>query len=410
MADILFIHNNFPAQFGFLARALVAAGHRCAAIASGTGTAVEGVHLVRWGSKRSNTPDLLPAATRIEADLIRGAAAARAAEHLRAEGFSPALIIGHPGWGETIYMREIFPAARQIAYAEYYYRGVGGDVGFDPEFSPARTTDGHELYAKNAGMALAFAEAQAIVAPTAFQQSLLPETFRLRSEVIHEGVDTATVKRHPAPRLTLASGKTITPGTPVVTFINRRFEPLRGFHIFARALPALLEAVPDAEVVVIGADEPGGYGTPAGKGETWGRKLFAEVESRLDRSRVHFVGRVSHATMLATLSLSNAHVYFTYPFVMSWSLLDAMAAECLVVGSDTAPVRDAITHGENGLLVDFFDVEGLSRHLIAACREPEKYLPLRGAARTTVVQRFDRASVCLPAWLKLIDGVLGGAA
>ena len=114
--------------------------------------------------------------------------------------------------------------------------------------------------------------------------------------------------------------------------------------------------------------------------------------------------------MLATLSLSNAHVYFTYPFVMSWSLLDAMAAECLVVGSDTAPVRDAITHGENGLLVDFFDVEGLSRHLIAACREPEKYLPLRGAARTTVVQRFDRASVCLPAWLKLIDGVLGGAA
>ena len=253
-------------------------------------------------------------------------------------------------------------------------------------------------------------QAQAIVAPTRFQQSLLPETFRLRSEVIHEGVDTTTVKRHPAPRLTLASGKTIAPGTPVVTFINRRFEPLRGFHIFARALPALLEAVPDVEVVVIGADEPGGYGTPAGKGETWGRKLFAEVEGRLDRSRVHFVGRVPHATMLATLSLSSAHVYFTYPFVMSWSLLDAMAAECLVIGSDTAPVRDAITHGQNGLLVDFFDVEGLSRQLIAACREPEKYLPLRAAARATVVERFDRASVCLPAWLKLIDRVLGETA
>lgn len=408
MSDVLFVHNNFPAQFGFIAERLHANGHRVAAIASETGRAsFEGLTLVKWGTRRGTTEGILPAAVRAEADLIRGGAAAQAALKLQADGFDPALIVGHPGWGETTYMREIFPNARQIAYAEYYYRSRGGDVGFDPEFSPARERDPHELYAKNAGMAMAFAEADAIVSPTPFQASVLPEVFRQRTHIIHEGVDTAVVKRHPSPRLTMGNGKVIDGSRPLVTLINRRFEPLRGFHIFMRALPRLMAAVPNVDVIVIGADEEGGYGKPAEKGTTWGQRLYAEIADRVDRSRIHFVGRVPHNLMIETLSLSSAHVYYTYPFVMSWSLLEAMATECLVLGSDTPPVRDAITPGVDGILNDFFDIEALSEAMIEACLHPQKFAAMRKAARETVLARWDRASIHQPAWLQLVEPMLG---
>jgi glycosyltransferase involved in cell wall biosynthesis len=408
MSDVLFVHNNFPAQFGFIAGRLAADGHRVVAIASETGRAIDGLRLVKWSASRGTGEGILPAAIRAEADLIRGGAAASVALALKAEGFEPALIIGHPGWGETTYMREIFPAARQILYAEYYYRSRGGDVGFDPEFSPARAADPHELYAKNAGMALAFAEADAIVAATPFQASLLPDAFRQRTHIIHEGVDTAAVRPHPSPKLTMGNGKVIDGSRPLITFINRRLEPLRGFHIFARALPKLMAAVPDADVIVIGADEAGGYGTPAPAGKTWGQSLFAEVADRVDRNRIHFVGRVPHPLMIETLSLSSAHVYYTYPFVLSWSLLEAMALECVILGSDTAPVRDAVTPGVDGILNDFFDVEALADAMIDACRNPEKFRPMRKAARRTIVERFDRATICQPAWLELVEPMLGG--
>ncbi len=364
------------------------------------------MELVKWTSNRGTTNGILPAAIRIEADLIRGAAAAEAALKLRATGFDPKLIIGHPGWGETSYMREIFPAAKQIVYAEYYYHSTGGDVGFDSEFSPAQAVDPHLLYAKNAGMALAFAEAEAIVSPTPFQASLLPEVFRQRTRIIHEGVDTAVIKPHPKPRLELGNGKVIDGSRPLVTLINRRFEPLRGFHIFMRALPKFMAAVPNADVVVIGADERGGYGKPADGKLTWGQQLYAEISDQVDRSRIHFVGRVPHPVMIEALTLSSAHVYYTYPFVMSWSLLEAMATECLVLASDTAPVRDAITNGKDGILNDFFDVEALSDAMIAACKAPAKFAKLRKAARRTVKARYDRATICEPAWLELVEPLL----
>lgn len=406
MSDVLFVHNNFPAQFGFIANKLREDGHRVASIGAKTAQKLDGIDLIRWQTRRATTPNILAEAVRPEADLIRGAAAARAALYLREHGFDPALIIGHPGWGETTYMREIFPAARQVAYAEYYYRSAGGDVGFDPEFSPAKPVDPHTLYAKNAGMTLAFAEADAIVAPTPWQQSLLPAAFQPRTRVIHEGVDTAKVRRSAKPSLKLGENRVLDGSKPIVTLINRRFEPLRGFHIFVRALPRLLEAVPDAEIVIIGADEPGGYGKPAPGKQTWGNKLFAEVAGKLDRSRIHFVGRVPHAVMLEALSMSWAHVYYTYPFVLSWSALEAMACECLVIGSDTGPVRDAISNGKDGILLDFFDVGALSDALIDACRNPRKYAAMRKAARKTVIKRFDRATICEPAWLDLVRPML----
>jgi glycosyltransferase involved in cell wall biosynthesis len=405
--NILFVHNNFPAQFGFVAEAAVARGYRCAAIASHTGRQQPGVPMERWQVRRSSTPAILKEAVRAEADLLRAGAAAEAALKLRQQGFRPDLIVGHPGWGETIYLREIFPEARQVIYAEYYYRTADGDVGFDAEFGPA--TAPMELHAKNIGLALALSEADAIVAPTPFQASRLPGVFRQRTEILHEGVDLERIRKNPAARFATTSGKVLDGSRPVITFVSRKLEPLRGYHIFMRALPRLLEQVPDAEVLIIGEAARAGYGSAAPGGRTWAELILDEVRDSIDPARVHFTGRLPYDRFVDALSLSWAHVYFTYPFVMSWSLLEAMACGCLIVGSDTAPVRDAITDGGNGLLVDFFDHDGLATRLIEACRAPGGFDHLRQAARATVEARYDRARVCLPAWMALIERELSAS-
>jgi glycosyltransferase involved in cell wall biosynthesis len=401
MADILFVHNNFPAQFGFVAQAMAARGHRCRAIASSTGREITGVPLVRWTGGRGSTSGIFPPATRAEADLIRGTAAARAALALKEKRFAPDVIVGHPGWGETVFLREVFPAARQVAYAEFYYRSEGGDVGFDPEFGTPSLEEKFRIHAKNATMAMAYAEADRIVAPTRFQAGMLPAAFRERAAIVHEGVDAERVRPDPDARLKV--GKLVLDrATPVVTFINRRFEPLRGYHVFMRALPRFLAEVPDAHAVLIGSDGEAGYGLAAPKGATWRQRFLDEVKDRIDLGRVHFTGHLPHDRMLAALSIARAHVYYTYPFVLSWSLLEAMASECLIVASDTAPLRDAIRPGQNGLLLDFFDHDALSEALIAACRNPEDFAPLRKAARETVIADFNRAK-CREAWVALVE-------
>ena len=402
--DILFVHNNYPGQFGFIATALKQRGMRCVAIGSSTARAIE-IPARRWTLPRGSGKDIFVLATRVEADMLRGRAAAEQALKLRDEGFSPQLIIAHPGWGETLFLKDVFPKARQILHGEFYYRSDGADVGFDPEFDQVDQNVRFRVTAKNAGMALAYLQADKIVSPTRFQASVFPPALRDRMAIIHEGVDTTTVRKREDVKLVIKDGPTLTAATPVITFINRNFEPLRGFHTFMRALPALLDAVPSAQVVLIGNDKGRGYGAES-KDLTWKDRMLAELEGRLDLSRLHFVGRVPYGWMLDAMSISTAHVYYTYPFVLSWSMLEAMACECLVLASDTKPVRDAIEDGVNGRLIDFFNVKALSDAMIEACRFPEKFMPLRQAARATILDRFDRGTICQPAWLEIIDELL----
>lgn len=403
--SVLLVHNNFPGQFGFLAEALVARGDRVAAIAADKAVGVPGVATARWSLKRGTTPGIFPPAVRAEADLLRGRAAGAAAEGLKRAGFVPDVIVGHPGWGETTMLGEVFPRARRIEYAEFYYRTRGGDVGFDPEFARDTPDEQFRVHAKNATMLLALAEADAIVAPSAFQASMLPASLARDATVIHEGVDLAAIRPNPDARFVLPDGRVAGEGRPLVTFVSRTIEPMRGAHIVFRALPALLAAVPDADVVVIGSADGKGYGMPPPEGRTWKDVFWAEIGDRVDPARAHFVGRVPHERMLAAIAAGTAHVYFTYPFVASWSLFEAMALGALVIGSDTAPVREVITHGRNGLLIDFFDVDGLAAQLIEACRRPEAFAPLRRAARATIEARYDRARIGTAPWLALIDAV-----
>jgi glycosyltransferase involved in cell wall biosynthesis len=384
---------------------LVARGVPCFAIGFEHAPGAPGVGLVRYRLPRGSGQDVFPLAFRAEADLLRGRHALDAARWLKDQGHEPQLIVGHPGWGETALLSHVFPETKQVLFSEFYYHGHGSDIDFDPEFW---TGDDEALIrgkAKNAVMAMALAEAETIVAPTEFQASRLPPVFRARTRVIHEGIDVEAIRPGPAEPFPLADGRVLSPGTPVITHINNQMEPMRGLHIFARALPRLLAEVPDAQVVIIGEEKTRGYGAEAPGGGTWKQAVFAPLEAQLDLSRVHFLGRVPHERMLAALRLSTAHVYYSYPFVLSWSIIEAMASGCYVIGSDTAPVRDAIEDGVNGRLLPFFDVDALSQALIDACRAPQAQAALRAAARATAVARFSRAAG-RRAWFELL-GELG---
>lgn len=399
---VLLVHQNFPGQFPHIADALIARGDEVAIIGGPTAREWSGAIFVRWQNKRGTTSGLFPAATRAEADLIRAEAAAMAAVELAQRGFRPDVIIGHPGWGETIHLKDLFPAAKLILFGEFYYRHIGADLNFDREFETPTLAGAMRTNGKNATMTLACANADVIVSPTPFQASTFPEIFQSRIRVFHEGVDLSHARHNPDARFTLADGRVFDRSTPIITFINRNFERLRGVHIFMRALPRFFDAVPEAQVLAIGADGLG-YGGAREDGRPWRHVLRDELRGKLDLDRLHFVGRVEHDQMIDILSIGAAHVYYTYPFVLSWSLVEAMATECLILGSDTAPVRDAITDGVDGVLNDFFDVDALSDAMIRAVREPDTFRPMRATARKTALKRFDLTTVGVPGWLALID-------
>lgn len=402
MAKILFVHHFFPGQFGFLADALREAGHEVAALGSKAASDWPGVRLLRWQNRRGTTPDILPAAIRAEADMIRAAAALDAARRLAGEGFMPDVIVGHPGWGETLYLKELWPQARLILYAEFFYGTSGGELGFDPEFGEATLAERCRAVSKSATLALAYAQADALVAPTPFQAGRLPPCFASRLTIIHEGVDVGQVR--PAPDATVTiGGKSFDRSRPIVTFASRVLEPLRGCHVFFRALPDILSQVPEAEIVIAGEETGAGYGLSPPGNQSWKQHFWKEIEDKVDARRVHFVGWLPGETLNALMSVSSAHVYLTYPFVLSWSLLEAMACEALVVASDTGPLRDVIVDGENGILVDFLRPDRLAEAVVAALRHPERFAAIRRAARGTILAGYDRKATCLPQWLQLIE-------
>jgi glycosyltransferase involved in cell wall biosynthesis len=402
MADgVLFVHNNFPGQFRHLAEALVARGVRCLSLAGAGAPGLPGVLDNRYTLQRGTTPGIYGPAVRAEADLLRAVSARRVAFMMREAGMDPQIIVGHPGWGETAFLHEVWPDARQLLFAEFYYAARGLDVGFDLEFGAPDDGVLIAAEAKNAVMTMAMARANALVAPTEFQASVLPPVFQPLTQVIHEGVDVDAIRPGPAQPFELPDGRVIAPGTPVITHVNNNLEPLRGLHIFARALPRLLAEIPDAQVLIIGDAGSRPYGGSAGDGRTWREICFDGIEA--DPARVHFLGKVPPETLLAAMRLSTAHVYYTYPFVLSWSLVEAMAAGCYVVASDTPPLHDAITDGVDGRLLPFFDSDALAQTLIAACRAPRAADAMRASARQTAVARFSRDKG-IAAWFEVLRG------
>jgi glycosyltransferase involved in cell wall biosynthesis len=402
---VLFIHQNFPGQFLHLAPELAKRGHQCLALTDAKNNRASAIPVLRY---KHDTPEVDPAATRLGRNYTlmsdRGVSVARAARQLRDErGYTPDVIFGHSGWGETLFLKEVWPTAKLIVYAEFYYKGVGADVGFDPEFSTAGFDQVMIAQGRTAHLGQALLHADAGVSPTEWQASTYPAPLRRMISVIHDGVDTDALAPDPAARFALPDGRVLHAGDEVLTFVNRNLEPYRGYHIFMRALPAVLKARPNAQVVIVGGDEVS-YGV-APKGEKgWKEHILTEVRDQLDLSRVHFMGKVPYASFRALLHVSRVHAYLTYPFVLSWSMIEAMAAGCHIVASDTAPVTEAITDGQNGTLVNFFDVAAWSEKLTEALANPARFQPLRDAARQTALARYDLRRHCLPRMVDFVEG------
>jgi glycosyltransferase involved in cell wall biosynthesis len=400
---ILFVHNNFPAQYRNIVAALAKQpGVELVAIGASTARSMPSVRLIKYALPEADVSGTHPFARRFDLECRRAEQVLYSVSSLAASGFVPDLILAHPGWGETLPLRTMFPSARVLIYCEFFYGAKERDIGFDPEF-PMPGLDGHiGLQLKNATTLLALADCEMGISPTKWQRSTFPAHYQDRIEVIHEGVDTARVRPNPQARLMLPNGSELRLSDEVVTFVARNLEPLRGYHVFMRALPEILRRRPNAQIVLIGRDGVS-YGLSPPAGMTWKSRFLEEVRDRLDLSRVHFMGATSYQTFIAALQVSSAHVYFTYPFVLSWSMLEAMSAGCLVIGSDTAPVREVISSGQNGLLVPFFAVDELAERIIEALEQPARFSELRESARHHAIDHYDAEQVCVPRMRRLLD-------
>ncbi len=402
--NILFVHQNFPGQFKHVAVHFVATGHNVAALAQSAVSEQSSIRIETYSLARGNAAGTHPWATEFESKTIRGQACAEAAERLKASGFVPDVIFAHPGWGETLFLSAVFPAARLVCLMEFYYRPTGQDLGFDPEFSPGSFEATARLAAKNANLLLAMEAMDQGIAPTAWQASTLPVWAQQKTRIIHEGIDTDLCRPDPSVHIEIPGrGVVVRPGDEVLTFSVRNLEPVRGYHIFMRALPRIMAARPQAKVFIIGGDGVS-YGSKPAAG-SYRDQFLKEVGHLLDPDRVFFLGKVPYRTFLRLMQVSRCHVYLTYPFVLSWSLLEAMSCGAMVVGSATTPVLDAIKHESNGLLVDFFDTDGLAAQTIEVLAHPERFEPMRRAARQSIIDRFDLHTVSLPAYTELLKAL-----
>ncbi len=412
--NILIIHQNFPGQFRHLAPALAGQGHRVVALPlkPGAPEAWQGVQVLPYQAARGSTPNIHPWMIDFETKTIRAEACFRAALRLRQQGFVPDVILAHPGWGESLFLKEVWPQARLGIYCEFFYNQHGADVGFDPEFAQQDVGEPCRLRLKNLNNLLHFEVADAAISPTHWQASTFPEPFRSKITVVHDGIDTAALAPSAQVQLTLAvrtGGKvTLRRGDEVITFVNRNLEPYRGYHTFMRALPELLRLRPRARVLLVGGNDVS-YGSrpdPARHGaSTWKDVFISEVRPQIsdaDWARVHFLGHVPYQQFVPLLQLSTVHVYLTYPFVLSWSLLEAMSVGCAIVASRTQPLREAIEDNETGRLVDFFDPQALAQQVHELLEQPAERHRLGANARRFAQAHYDLQTVCLPRQLEWV--------
>ncbi len=397
--NLLFIHQNMPAQFKHLAPHFAQKeNNKVLFITKRRDAPVAGVEALVYQPTRFASKSTHHYVRLFENAVLHGQQVLRVCRDIDRQGFRPDVIIGHPGWGETLFIKDVFPNVPLLNYCEFYYHGSGADVGFDRE-APTSLDAIYRARARNAHLLLSLESCDRGISPTKWQKSVHPEAFHSKISVVFDGIDTDVVKPDDRVRFNLPDGRSFSRADEVVTYAARNLEPYRGFPSFIRAIPQILAERPNAHVIIAGGDGVD-YGQSAPNGRTWREVMLEEVPVR--SPRVHFVGQVPYADYLKLLQVSSAHVYLTVPFSLSWSCVEALAAGALVVGSATPPVQEVIRDGENGFLVDFFSPTAIAERVVSILSSPSGMTDIRKQARRTVLDRYS-LSKCLPKQVRMIE-------
>jgi len=368
---------------------------------------VPGVHKVEFQLPREPNVHghryLIP----FERQVIEGQEIWRMCKKLRdEEGFTPDVIVCHPGWGDGLFLKDVYPGVPCFFYFEFFYHSHGADVNFD-RVDDTKPDDDARIRIKNATNLFSLEIADWGISPTRWQYSQNPIEFRSKISVLHDGVDTDKILPVEQYSLTLPNGNTVTRADEVITYVSRNFEPYRGFPTVVRAAKEILARRPKAQIIMVGGDGVS-YGKKPSGSKTWRQVLLEEVQfTKSEAERIHWFGWQQYDDFLKILKISQAHLYLTYPFVLSWSMIEAMSAGCLVVGSRTAPVEEAIKHGHNGLLFDFFDHKELADRIDEIFNSPNRLNELRLNARKTAVDRYSITKL-LPMHIELINDIAKG--
>ncbi len=405
---ILFIHQNYPGQYRESLPRLAASGeHQIVFLTQRKGLARPNDHVIaRYEPDHVPAEDAYAYTQWFEQCAGTGVGAAKACGQLKRKGFEPDIVIGHVGWGEMSWIKEIWPDVPLVGYFEYYFLAKGGCLGFDPEFPESKNLSAF-LRTRNAMNYLSYMEVDRGYTATSWQKETYPALFHDKIKVMHEGVRTDLLRPdHSSEIIVKLDGhRPFNRGDELVTFIARNLEPIRGVHSFMRALPMLQAARPNARVAIIGGDDIS-YGAKLKDGDTFRARLTRELGDKVDWARVDFLGRVPYDVLTDLLKLSRCHVYLTVPFVVSWSMLEAMALEKTVVVSDVAPVRAFVEHERTGLLVDFFSPEQIVQTITDVLAHKDGRRDLGVAAREHVVEHYDFADVCYPQFIALLNDAL----
>ncbi|QIR41056.1 glycosyltransferase [Tolypothrix sp. PCC 7910] len=396
----LFLHNNFPAQFRHIALSLAQDPNN--KVVFGTknrDVTLPGIHKVIFEPSRNAHPTTHHYVQSLENAVLHGQAVYKVAEQLKAQGFVPDVICGHSGWGPTLFMKDAFPNTPLICYFEWFYHAYGSDADFDPT-DPLSVDDVARIRVKNSPILIDLYTCDRGLSPTYWQRSQFPPEFHSKISVLHDGVDTEFFKPNPNAKLVLPN-LDLSGVDEIVTYVGRGMEPYRGFPQFMETIAYVLERRPNCHVVIVGSDRVC-YGKALPDGMTYKELMLKKLP--LDLSRVHFTGALPYAQYLQVIQASSVHVYLTRPFVLSWSMIEAMSTGCLVLGSDTGPVTEIIKDGKNGLLVDFFSPQKIADRIDEVLDHPDKMAQIRANARKTVLERYALADL-LPKHIQMIKDV-----
>jgi glycosyltransferase involved in cell wall biosynthesis len=399
---ILFAHQSFPAQFRYLAPGLANIGHEVVFISLPAPSQLSGVKHISYSL------DLFSAGSdpllhHIKDCLRHGLAARDTALKLKKDGFLPDVILTHPGWGDAMFLRDIFPKSKMMCFLEFFFTPEGNffDFGQEAPSLDIRAT----LHMRNIPLLLALNESSWNIAPTRWQKHVFPEVYQKCTTTLHEGINVKRYIRGCGGQVQSSNGTILRDGMEIVTFVARYLEPIRGFYTFMRAADLILKSRPNAHIVVAGG-EHGRYGDPPPDGQTHMIAMLQELD--LDLSRVHFFGFPNPSAVITLLQISRVHLFLTYPFLISWSVLEALACNCVVLASDTGPCREIISHGVNGLLIDFFDHSKFAEIACKVLDNPGKFAYMGEAGRQTVLDRFD-AIKNVNQQIDLVKAVASGA-